>query len=113
MSYEFLPLLNFLGLPLEHSARESSRVLLLPVPYELTTSYGQGTRNGPRALLQASQQVELYDREWGGEPALDYGVHTLPFLAPTYRDPATAHAGIAAAVAVHTSDDRLLCVVGG
>ena len=82
MTFEFLPPLNFLGLPPEHSARESSQVLVLPVPYELTTSYGQGTRNGPRALLLASQQVELYDREFGGEPALAYGVHTLPLLAP-------------------------------
>jgi agmatinase len=112
MSFEFLPPLNFLGLPPEHSARESSRVLVLPVPYELTTSYGQGTRNGPRALLVASQQVELYDREFGDEPALDYGVHTLPLLAPNYRDPETAHAEIAAAVAAH-AQDRLLCVIGG
>src|SRR3712207_2825624 len=101
MSYEFLPPLNFLGLPPEQSDHETSRVLVLPVPYELTTSYGQGTRNGPRALLHASQQVELYGREFVCEPALEWGVHTLPFLAPTYPDPATAHAEIAAAVAAH------------
>ncbi len=112
MSYEFLPPLNFLGLLPEHSARETSRVVLLPVPYEQTTSYGQGTRNGPRALLLASQQVELYDREWGSEPAIEYGIHTLPMLAPSYRDPATAHAEIAAAVAEYARD-ALLCVVGG
>ncbi len=112
MSYEFLPPLNFLGLPEEHSSLQHSRVVVLPVPYELTTSYGQGTRNGPRALLVASQQVELYDREFGGEPALDYGVHTLPLLAPNYRDPVTAHAEIAAAVAAH-APEKLLCVIGG
>jgi agmatinase len=112
MSYEFLPPLNFLGLPPERSARESSGVIILPVPYETTTSYGQGARNGPRALLLASQQVELYDREFGSEPALEYGVHTLPLLAPNYRDPATAHAEIAAAVADHAGD-ALLCVIGG
>lgn len=112
MSFEFLPPLNFLGLPPEHSAIETSKVVLLPVPYELTTSYGQGTRNGPHALLVASQQVELYDREFGGEPALEYGVHTLPSLAPNYRDPATAHGEIAAAVAAHASG-VLLCVIGG
>ncbi len=112
MSYEFLPPLNFLGLHEEYSNLEQSRVVLLPVPYELTTSYGQGTRNGPRALLVASQQVELYDREFGGEPALDYRVHTLPMLAPNYRDPETAHAEIAAAVAAHARD-KLLCVIGG
>lgn len=112
MDYEFLPPLNFLGLPPERSARESSGVIVLPVPYEVTTSYGQGTRHGPRALLLASQQVELYDREFDGEPALEYGVHTLPLLAPTYRDPATAQAEIAAAVADHAGA-ALLCVLGG
>ena len=112
MSYEFLPPLNFLGLADEYSSLERSRVVVLPVPYELTTSYGQGTRNGPRSLLVASQQVELYDREFGGEPGLDYGVHTLPQLAPNYRDPATAHAEIAAAVAAY-APDKLLCVIGG
>lgn len=112
MAYEFLPPLNFLGLPAEHTALDRSRVVVLPVPYELTTSYGQGTRNGPQALLIASQQVELYDREFGREPALEYGVHTLPLLAPNYRDPETAHAEIAAAVAAYAGD-KLLCVIGG
>jgi agmatinase len=36
-------------------------VAILPVPYELTTSYGQGTANGPAACIAASAQVELYD----------------------------------------------------
>lgn len=112
MAYEFLPPLNFLGLPPDHSALATSQVVVLPIPYELTTSYGQGTRNGPHALLLASQQVELYDREFGYEPALEYGVHTLPLLAPNYRDPATAHDEIAAAVAAHAGD-TLLCVIGG
>ena len=113
MDYEFLPPLNFLGLPPELSERDTSEVLILPVPYELTTSYGQGTRNGPQALLIASQQVELYDREFRSEPALEWGVHTLPMLAPNYRDPETAHAEIAAAVADHAGADKLLCVLGG
>lgn len=49
---------NFLGL----SAIEGHPdVVVLPVPYELTTSYGQGTENGPEATIVASTQVELYD----------------------------------------------------
>ena len=36
-------------------------IAILSVPYELTTSYGQGTCEGPKATLQASAQVELYD----------------------------------------------------
>ena len=111
--WEFLPPQNFLGLDTEHSALETSGVVVLPIPYELTTSYGQGTRNGPRALLHASQQVELYDREWDSEPALDWGVHTLPALAPNYGGPEAMQADIAAAVAEYARSDALVCVLGG
>ena len=113
MAYEFLPPANFLGLDAGSSAFETSQVVVLPVPYELTTSYGQGTRQGPRALLHASQQVELYDREFGRECALDWGIHTLPFLAPNYGAPEAAHAEIAAAVADYTRTGKLVCVLGG
>jgi agmatinase len=67
---------NFLGLPENLSEPERSRGWLLPIPYESTTSYGAGTRDGPAAILAASRQVELYDHEFGDEPVLNYGVHT-------------------------------------
>ena len=49
---------TFLGLP---ESNEEADVTILSVPYELTTSYGQGTSAGPEAALRASAQVELYD----------------------------------------------------
>ena len=36
-------------------------IAILSLPYELTTSYGQGTASGPKACIKASTQVELYD----------------------------------------------------
>ncbi len=50
------------GLP--HSPAEAA-VVLLPVPWDATTSYRPGTRNGPRAILAASRQVDLFDEETG------------------------------------------------
>ncbi len=50
---------TFLGLNEDHSL--SPDVVILPIPYELTTSYGQGTVEGPESCLRASTQVELYD----------------------------------------------------
>ncbi len=50
------------GLPF---SREESRIVLLPVPFDATTSYGNGTANGPAAILNASMQVDLYDRKFG------------------------------------------------
>jgi len=78
---------NFLGLPEELASRERARAWLLPVPYESTTSYGAGTRNGPAAIIAASRQVELFDYEFGNEPAAGYGVHTMNPLALVHRSP--------------------------
>lgn len=41
--------------------------VVVPVPYEKTTSYGKGTRNGPRAVIKASYELELWDEETGAE----------------------------------------------
>ena len=49
---------NFLGLP---EGDEKPDIIIASIPYELTTSYGQGTENGPAACIEASTQVELYD----------------------------------------------------
>ena len=44
---------------------EESAAIVLPIPFERTTSYGHGTRYGPREILAASSQVELWDEELG------------------------------------------------
>lgn len=44
---------------------EESQVVVIPVPYEATTSYGGGTSRGPRAVFEASRQVDLFDRDTG------------------------------------------------
>lgn len=44
---------------------EESALVLLPVPWEVTTSYGRGTAKGPQAILQASKQIDLFDLDLG------------------------------------------------
>jgi agmatinase len=61
------------GLP--HSADEAA-VVLLPVPFEATTSYGGGAAQGPDAILGASRQVDLFDVETGRP--YEAGIHLLP-----------------------------------
>jgi agmatinase len=61
------------GLP--HSAEEA-HVVLIPVPFEATTSYGGGTSDGPNAILEASRQVDLFDVETGRPYAR--GIALLP-----------------------------------
>jgi agmatinase len=103
---------NFLGLPDEHSSYERAAVLVLPIPFEATVSYGGGTRHGPAAIVEASQQVELYDREFDCEPATEYGVHTLPALELA-DEPEAAVAQIAAATAAVAASGKLLVGLGG
>ena len=106
---------NFLGLPRDLAAPARARAWVLPIPYEGTTSYGAGTRNGPAAIIAASRQVELFDREFDGEPAAQFGVHTLSPLAPVHRSPEAMVDAIEAAVAgvLSKSPPELLAVLGG
>ena len=54
---------NFYGLEDRYSAYSTSRVVLLPVPFDRTSTWMKGSRRGPRALLEASRNLELYDIE--------------------------------------------------
>lgn len=72
---------NFLGLPEEYSAEADARFVVLPIPYEQTTTYVKGTRYGPEAIIEASQQVELYDEEFGSEP-YTIGISTAQDVDP-------------------------------
>lgn len=103
---------NFLALEGPAATFEAARVLILPIPLEATVSWGAGTTEGPRAIIAASQQIELYDREHDRECALAYGIHTLPALDPS-DDPAVAVAEIAAAVAESAATGRLVVALGG
>jgi agmatinase len=103
---------NFLGLPEALSSPERARVVVLPIPLEATVSYGGGTATGPAAIISASQQVELYDREFDDEPVAAWGVQTLPALELP-DDPAAAVRLIADAVAEAAASGRLVVGLGG
>jgi agmatinase len=55
---------------------KESYVVVVPVPFEATTSYGGGTAEGPAAVLRASKQVDLHDHETGRP--YEYGIAMLP-----------------------------------
>jgi len=64
---------NFLGLPENGDIVD---VVILQIPYELTTSYGQGTSQGPAACISASGQVELFDPLLGSDLPNGNAIHT-------------------------------------
>jgi len=56
---------------------EDARAVVIPFGLEASVSYGSGTAAGPKAIIAASQQLELYDEELGREAYLDYGVAAI------------------------------------
>ena len=70
---------GFLG----YDAKQKSdhKVVVVPFGLEKTVSYGGGTKNGPKEIIKASHQVELFDEELNKEPYKEIGIKTLkPFL---------------------------------
>ena len=103
---------NFLGIPEADNGLESSRVVVLPVPYERTVSYGVGTRNGPSAILEASHYVELYDDELDEEVA-GVGIHTLPPWLPDRMEPDACVEGLEGIVSELLARPRFVLTLGG
>ena len=70
--------LGFLGVDNKFNIKH--KVVIVPFGLEKTVSYGGGTKNGPKEIIKASHQVELYDEELGCEPYKKIGIKTLkPF----------------------------------
>jgi agmatinase len=72
----------FLGSEIKASY-DASRVVILPIPYEATTTYRKGTENGPDALLDASVELEYYDEELERETCWDARIYTHSSIADT------------------------------
>lgn len=93
---------NFLGIPEIDPA--DAQVVILPVPFEETTSYGTGTARGPEAIIDASRQIELYS------PGLKEELQEL--LAISTSEPVIGGRQTISAAAARWAD-KLLVSVGG
>jgi len=82
----FYPPRNFGSLPAPKTDFQSAKVVILPVPYDSTTAYRSGTRDGPMAIIDASQYLELYDLELDRE-IYQVGIHTLPEVQTVMSGP--------------------------
>ena len=72
------PKKGFLGI--DSDQKINPRVIVVPFGLEKTVSYGGGTKNGPKEIIKASHQVELFDEELNKEPYKEIGIKTLkPF----------------------------------
>ena len=69
------PSCNFGGLPPEYSSCKNSDIVILPVPFDKTSSWIKGSAKGPQAIINASGNMELYDIETASE-VYKKGIHT-------------------------------------
>lgn len=92
------------GLP---NSESDAKVILLPIPFDATTSYGKGAANGPSAILEASKQVDLFDLETGRP--YEAGIFMLEECADVraWNDEANGHSAKVIEAAGNVTTDEL------
>src|SRR3954462_11605079 len=91
---------------------DDSRVVILPVPVDRTTSYVSGTRNGPREILEASSHMELWDEEVGAD-VHGVGIFTLPPMELPFGEMAPLMDEIRRVAAEILGRGKFLVTLGG
>ncbi|MBD3181687.1 agmatinase [Candidatus Poribacteria bacterium] len=87
-----------------------ANVIIIPVPYEATVTYGRGTAKGPKAIIEASKHVEFYSEELDCEPHV-WGFITLPELRSTQIDDIFQH--VYKATKKLLNSKKLIIILGG
>lgn len=86
--------------------------MILPVPYDATTSWQPGTRRGPKAIIEASTHLELFDEELQSEP-YRVGIHTLNPLEPSTAGPEEEIAQVEEAISSILKHGKFPIMLGG
>ena len=112
IDYEYVEPLAYGGTKPTTLSFEESRVVVLPVPFDRTTSYVSGTRNGPREILVASSHMELWDEETETD-VHGVGIHTLPEMELPFGDLESCMREIQRVVGNILRHDKFPVVLGG
>lgn len=91
---------------------DDANVVLIPVPYDSTTSYKSGSRHGPRAILEASHQLENYDLELDRDVS-KVGIYTAPSVEPVFSGPKAMVERVQEAVSSVAVPGRIVGLIGG
>ncbi len=103
--------MNFGGIEEVYSAYETSPIVVLPVPYDATSTWIRGADRGPDAILEASANMELYDIQTQREVYLQ-GIHTADPVGLT-SDPEVMVQEVQTAVAGILADQKFPVIIGG
>jgi agmatinase len=103
--------MNFGGIPPSYSAYESSPIVILPVPFDATSTWIKGADRGPDAILEASANMELYDIETDSEVYLK-GIYTAKAVSEK-SSPEELAVGVHKRVLKYLDDDKFVVTIGG
>jgi agmatinase len=104
--------MNFGGIAEEEfSGFDGSRILVWPISYEGTVSYGTGTGRGAEAIIEASRNMELYDEETDGE-VYKLGIHTLS-ESPSVDPPARMMESLLERARELVASGKFVTMIGG
>ncbi len=104
--------MNFGGIEDEkYSSLDTAEIVVWPVAYEGTVSYGTGTEAGAMAIIDASRNMELYEEETDAE-VYKLGIHTLPEFTPR-PSPAQMMGDLYSETKRLLDLDKFVCMLGG
>lgn len=101
---------NFLGI--QDIPLKKARFIILPIPFEATTSCQTGTKEGPSSIIYSSNYVELYDEEINLEP-YTYGIKTVLPVQPYYKSLKGMVSKIERVASLYLNKRKFLIGLGG
>ncbi|WP_373519049.1 agmatinase [Pricia sp.] len=102
---------NYAGIPDEFAQLETAKVVLIPVPYDGTSTWGKGADKGPQAFLDASGNMELYDIETDSE-VYEQGIHLADAITENKSPEAVVNA-VHKTVKEHIKRNKFVTLFGG
>lgn len=102
---------TFAGISTKHNEYDSAKSVLIPVPYDGTSTWIKGADKGPKAFLEAAMNMELFDIETDSEAYLN-GIHlSAPINEAT--TPESMSKAVKAKVLEYLKDEKFITLIGG
>ena len=102
---------DYAGISVENGTLEKAAAVLIPVPYDGTSTYGKGADKGPDAIFDASENMEIYDIETESE-VYRKGIHIAPAVTED-ESPEKMCDAVQSAVSLYLNQDKFVGLLGG